>query len=163
MSGDEKKRLTRRYTDNAEAYQLYLKGRYYFDKRTTEGVRQSIGYFQEAIKKDPDYAIAYAGLANSYNPSDVVLPPRETMTKAKTAAARALEIDDSLPEAHTAQARVLLFYDWDWSGCRERTEARDQLNPNYAEAHHMYSHCLMPRAGPRNRWLRPDEPWTGSA
>ena len=77
LSGDEQKRLTKRYTDNAEAYQFYLKGRYYFDKRTTEGVRQSIGYFQEAIRKDPNYAIAYAGLANSYNPSDVVLPPRE--------------------------------------------------------------------------------------
>jgi TolB-like protein len=84
LSGDEQKRLTRRYTDNAEAYQFYLKGRYYFDKRTTEGVRQSIGYFQEAIRKDPDYAIAYAGLANSYNPSDVVLPPRETSPTAES-------------------------------------------------------------------------------
>ncbi len=143
LSGDDKKRLTRRYTDNAEAYQLYLKGRYHFDKRTTEGVRQSIGYFQEAIRKDPNYAIAYAGLANSYNPSDVVLPPRETMTKAKTAAARALEIDDSLPEAHTAQARVLLFYDWDWSGAESELNRALQLNPNYAEAHHMYSHYLI--------------------
>jgi eukaryotic-like serine/threonine-protein kinase len=144
LSGEEKKRLVRRYTDNAEAYQLYLKGRYFFDKRTTEGVRQSIGYFQEAIKKDPNYAIAYAGLANSYNPSDLVLPPRETMTKAKTAAARALELDASLPEAHTAQARVLLFYDWDWLGAESALKRAIELNPNYAEAHHMYSHCLMP-------------------
>ena len=134
LSGEEKKRLIRRYTDNAEAYQLYLKGRYYFDKRTAEGVRQSIGYFQEAIKKDPNYAIAYAGLANSYNPSDLVLPPRETMTKAKTAAARALELDASLPEAHTAQARVLLFYDWDWLGAESELKRAIELNPNYARS-----------------------------
>ena len=143
LTGDEQRRLTKRYTENIEAFQLYLKGRYYFDRRTTEGTRQSIGYFEEAIKKDPEYGLAYAGLANSYIPSDTVLPPRETIAKAKEAARKALLIDDTLAEAHTAQARVLQHCDWDSTGAEREFKRSIELNSKYAEAHHMYSHFLM--------------------
>jgi len=141
-SADEQK-LAKNYPENAEAYQLYLKGRYSFDKRTAEAVKQSIEYFQRAIQEDPNYGLAYAGLANAYNPRDAVLPPRETMTAAKMAAKMALELDGALPEAHEAQARVLLTYDWDWSGAERELKRAIELNPNYAEAHHIYSHYLM--------------------
>jgi len=141
-SADEQK-LAKNYTRNTEAYQLYLKGRYSFEKRTAEAVKQSIKYFQQAIEKDPNYGLAYAGLANAYHPRDTVLPPRETMTAAKMAAQRALELDSTLPEAHTAQARVLLSYDWDWSGAESELKRAIEFNPNYAEAHHIYSHYLM--------------------
>src|SRR3989442_6709810 len=116
LSHEEKERVTKRHTENAEAYQLYLKGRYYFDKRTPEGAKQGTECFQQAIKKDPTYALAYAGLGIAYIPSDTVLPPRENMTKARAAAKKALEIDDGLAEAHTAMARVLLHYDLEWAG-----------------------------------------------
>jgi eukaryotic-like serine/threonine-protein kinase len=143
LTGQEKELLTKHYTENTEAYELYLKGRYFFDKRTVEGVRQSKVYFQEAIKKDPNYALAYTGLANACTPSDLLLPPRESMAEAKAAARNALKIDDSLAQAHTAQSRVLLFYDWDWQGAETELKRAIELNPNYAEAHHMYSHYLV--------------------
>jgi serine/threonine-protein kinase len=143
LTGREKELLTKHYTENTEAYELYLKGRYFFDKRTVEGVKQSKVYFQEAIKKDPNYALAYTGLANAYTPSDLLLPPRETIAEAKAAARNALKIDDTLAEAHTAQSRVLLFYDWDWQGAETELKRAIELNPNYAEAHHMYSHYLV--------------------
>jgi eukaryotic-like serine/threonine-protein kinase len=143
LSGEEKKQLTKQYTASTEAFELYLKGRYYFDKRTSQGIKQSIEYFQQAIKKDPNYSLAYAGLANAYTPSDLVLPPRATMAEAKAATKSALKIDDTLAEVHTAQARVLLFYDWDWPGAETELKRAMELNPNYAEAHHMYSHYLV--------------------
>ena len=143
LAGADEQKLAKHYTTNPEAYQLYLKGHYFFDKRTTAGVKQSIEYYQQAIKEDPNYALAYAGLADAYTPSDVMLPPRETITVAKAAATKALELDETLPEAHEAQARVLLFYDWDWSGSEHHFQRALQLNPMYAEAHHVYSHYLM--------------------
>lgn len=133
----------KRYTEDPEAYQLYLKGRFYFDKRTQEGIRQSIEYYMEAIKKDPNYALAYAGLADSYVPSDVALPPRETMAKAKAAATRALELDDNLAEAHTALGRILMMYEWNWPATEKEFRRAIELNPNDPVAHHMYSHYLM--------------------
>jgi serine/threonine protein kinase/tetratricopeptide (TPR) repeat protein len=143
LSGEEKQQLTKQYTENTEAYQLYLKGRYWFDKRTPQGVKQSIEYFQQAIKTDPNYALAHAGLANAFTPSDLVLAPRETMVVAKAAARKALEIDDTLAEAHSAQARVLLFYDWDWKGAEAEFKRAIELNPNFTEAHHIYAHQLI--------------------
>jgi serine/threonine protein kinase/Tfp pilus assembly protein PilF len=125
------------------AYERYLKGRYFFDKRTAAGFRRSKEYFQEAIKKDPNYALAYAGLANACTPSDFMLLPPETMAEAKAAAKKALEIDDTLAEAHTAQARVLLFYDLDWEAAERELKGAIDLNPNYTESHHMYSHYLI--------------------
>jgi len=125
------------------AYERYLKGRYFFDKRTAAGFRRSKDYFQEAIKKDPNYALAYAGLANAHTPSDFMLLPPETMAEAKAAAKKALEIDDTLAEAHTAQARVMLFYDLDWQAAERELKRAIDLNPNYTESHHMYSHYLI--------------------
>ncbi|MFL6209565.1 MAG: protein kinase domain-containing protein [Pyrinomonadaceae bacterium] len=143
LTGAEQKQLAKNYTQNPEAYELYLKGRYFFDKRTVGGFRRSKEYFQEAIKKDPNYALAYAGLANAYTPSDFMLLPTETMAEAKAAAKRALELDNTLAEAHTAQARILLFYDLDWQGAERELKRAIELNPNYTESHHMYSHYLI--------------------
>jgi eukaryotic-like serine/threonine-protein kinase len=144
LTGDDEKRLAKRYTENSEAYQLYLRGRSDFDQRTAEGMRRAIDFFQEAINKDPNYALAYAGLANAYVPSDTAAPPRANIPKAKAAAMKALQSDDSLAEVHTAFGRVLEHCDWDWSGAEREFKLAIQLNGNYAEAHHMYSHYLTP-------------------
>jgi serine/threonine protein kinase/tetratricopeptide (TPR) repeat protein len=143
LSGEDRRQLAKYHTDNSDAYELYLKARYLFDRRTRGGVKQSIEYLQQAIGKDPNYALAHAGLANSLTPSDLVLPPRATMVQAKAAAKRALELDDTLAEAHTAQARVLLFYDWNGPAAEAELKRAIELNPKYAEAHHMHSHYLM--------------------
>jgi eukaryotic-like serine/threonine-protein kinase len=144
LSGEDERRLTKRYTENSEAYQLYLRGRYYFDQRTAEGMRLAIDSFREAIKKDSKYALAYAGLANAYISSDTALPPRDNIPKAKEAAMKSLESDDSLAQVHTALGRVLQHGDWNWPAAEREFKLAIQLNPNYAEAHHMYSHYLTP-------------------
>jgi eukaryotic-like serine/threonine-protein kinase len=144
LSGEDEQRIARRYPDNTEAYRLYLRGRYYFDQRTADGTRRSIDSFQEAIKQDPDYALAYAGLANAYVPSDTVLPPAANVVLAKSAAVKALASDDSLPEVQTAVGRVLQHCDWDWAGAERAFKRAIELDPRNAEAHHMYSHYLTP-------------------
>src|SRR5262249_50969730 len=144
VTGEDQKRNAKRYPENSEAYRLYLRGRYYFDQRTADGMKRSIDSFQEAIKKDPNYALAYAGLANAYVPSDAALPPRANVPKAKDAALRALAADDSLAEVHTALGRVLQHCDWDWAGAEREFKRAIELNPAYPEAHHMYSHYLTP-------------------
>jgi DNA-binding winged helix-turn-helix (wHTH) protein len=113
LTGDEKRRLTKRYTEDVEAYQAYLKGRYFWNKRTEEEMRKGVKYFRQAIELDPLYALAYAGLADSYNVLGIynASAPRETFPKAKAAALKALEIDDALAEAHTSLASVLQFFD----------------------------------------------------
>ncbi len=118
LTGEQKKQLGRRSTGNPEAYHAYLKGRYYGNQSTAEGLRRSIEYFQKAVESDPDYALAYAGLAECYSVLGVfgLLPPREVIPQVKTAAARALAADDGLAEAHTFLAVAGLFYDWDWTG-----------------------------------------------
>lgn len=144
LSGADKKRLTKRYTQNAEAYQLYLKGRFYWNKRTEEGLKKGIDYFQRAIDSDPGYAMAYAGLADSYNilASYSALAPRDAFPKAKAAAARALDLDDKLAEAHTSMAFVKFGYDWDWAGSEEGFRQAIALNPGYAIAHNFYAVIL---------------------
>jgi eukaryotic-like serine/threonine-protein kinase len=147
LSGSEQTRITKRYTDNPEAYELYLKGRFYWNKRTAEGVRKGLDYFQEAIAKDPSYALAYTGIADCYSLEalhiDVgSLSPSEAAPKAKEAAMKALEMDDSLPEAHTSLAFVKLNFDWDWAGSETEFKRALALNPNDAAAHHWYSHLL---------------------
>ena len=109
--------MAKNYTQNADAYQSYLKGRFYWNKRTPEGLKKGIEYFQQAIDSDPGYALAYSGLADSYNilVSYSALAPHEAFPKAKAAAARALEIDGTLAEAHTSLAFVTFGYDWDWA------------------------------------------------
>ncbi len=137
VSGEENG-LAKRYTESNEAYQLYLKGRFYWNKRTAEALTQSIGYFNQAIEKDPSFALAYAGLADCYVVPANRLPPREAMPKAKTAAIRALELDETLAEAHTSLARVLATYDWDWPGAEKEYKRAIELNPRYAVAHQWY-------------------------
>ncbi len=125
----EQQQLTRRHTENAEAYQLYLKGRYYFNKLTMDGVEKAIDYFQHAIDKDMHYALAYAGLGDSFN---YVGKPVE----AKQAVIKALDLDETLGEAHASLGFFKFIYDWDFAGAeREWKDALD-LNPNYGEAHH---------------------------
>jgi serine/threonine-protein kinase len=124
LSGEQNEALSKRPTQNTEAYQLYLKGRYFWNKRTAEGFKSGIAHFQQAIEKDPNYALAYAGLADCYN----VLgffgqdPPRETYTKGKAAATKALELDEKLAEAHASLGYDRFFYDWDWLGARREYE-----------------------------------------
>ena len=138
VSGDDKA-LAKRYTESNEAYQLYLKGRFYWNKRTAEALTKAIAYFNQAIEKDPGFALAYAGLANCYvlhhgNPQ----PPREKMPKARAAAMRALELDETLSEAHTSLARVLAVYDWDWPRAEKEFKRAIELNPRDALAHQWY-------------------------
>jgi TolB-like protein/DNA-binding winged helix-turn-helix (wHTH) protein/Tfp pilus assembly protein PilF len=136
--------LTKRYTENVEAYELYWKGRYFWNKRTEEGLRKAIEYFEQAIAKDQNYALAYAGLADSYNllGDYGYAPAKEALSKAKETALKALKIDDSLTEAHTSLAFVRAFYDWDWAGAEKEFQRAIELNPNYATAYHWYGLLL---------------------
>jgi tetratricopeptide (TPR) repeat protein len=144
LSGEEQQRLTKSYTENTEAYQLYSNGRYYWDKQTEDGTKKAIECFQQAVDKDPNYALAYAGLADSYwLVSDLYLPTKEAMPKAKAAALKAVQMDDSLAEAHTSLAAVKLYYDWDWSGAEREFQRAIQLSPNYPLAHHFYGWFLV--------------------
>ncbi len=141
LSGEERKRLTKRYTDDAEAYQLYLKGRYFWNKRTEGGFNQGIAQFKQAVEKDSNYALAYAGLADSYIGLTFYnfTAPNETMPKAKEAAMKALAIDNSLAEAHTSLAHVLMNYDWNWFEAEKEFKLSIELNPDYATAHQWYA------------------------
>jgi eukaryotic-like serine/threonine-protein kinase len=133
LSGAEQGRINKHYTDNPEAYQLYLKGVYFSNKRTEEGLRKGIDYFNQAISVDPNYALAYSGLADSYAllGNFYFIPTKEGFAKAKTAAMKAVELDDTLAEAHTSLAGSKLFYDWDWSGYETEARRAMDLNPNY--------------------------------
>jgi tetratricopeptide (TPR) repeat protein len=144
LTGEEKKRLTKRYTGNAEAYGLYLKGRYHWNKRTGEDIQKGIGYFQQAIEKDPTYALAYAGLADSYAVLSEYtgLPSSETFPKAKAAASKALEIDDTLAQAHATLASTHQSFDWDFSSADKEYRRAIELDPKYPTAHHWYSLTL---------------------
>jgi serine/threonine-protein kinase len=137
LTGTEKMRLSKRYTENAEAYQLCLKGRYYWNKRTEEGLKKSIQLFQEAIDLDPNYAHAHAGIADAYLNLGGWghLSCHEGYGRARAAAVRALEIDDTLAEGHASLAMVQKEYDWDWPAAGRSYQRALQLNPNYAVAH----------------------------
>jgi serine/threonine protein kinase/Flp pilus assembly protein TadD len=142
VSGEEKG-LAKHYTENNEAYQLYLKGRFYWNKRTGEALKKSIEFFNQAIEKDPSFALAYAGLADCYVVRLNPLPPREKMLKAKAAAMRALVLDETLAEAHTSLGRVLATYDWDWTSAEKEYKRALELNPRYAIAHQWYGGWLQ--------------------
>lgn len=135
--------LIKRYTKNAEAYELYLKGRYFWEKRLPEDMRKGIDFFIKAIEKDPDYALAHVGLANSYfflaNYS--ILPPKDVMPVAKAAVLKALEIDDTLAEAHNWLAIVKL-YEWDWQAAEREFKRAIELSPALIVAHEWYAKCL---------------------
>jgi serine/threonine protein kinase/TolB-like protein/Flp pilus assembly protein TadD len=143
LTGEEKKLLVKRYTDNTEAYRLYLKGRFCLSKTTQEGANNAIRYFRQAIAVDQSYALAHAGLADAYYMlSSNHLPPTEAMPKARAAAERALQIDDTLAEAHASLGLVKAFYDWDWAGAELEYRRAIELNPGYASAHHWYGWYL---------------------
>src|SRR5713226_5381496 len=136
--------MKKRYTENPEAHQLYLKGRYLWNRRTGETLKRAAEYFQQAIDKDPGYALAWAGLADCYAVYSFydVLPPREAAPKAKEAASKALELDDTLAEPHAALGYVKTHYEWDWAGAEREFKRAIELNPNYATAHFWYGNCL---------------------
>jgi serine/threonine-protein kinase len=142
LTGEEKQRLAKRHTENAEAYQLYLRGRYHWNRRTEEGFRRALDYFQQAIERDPNYTLSYAGLADSYALGYLPLPIGEAVPKAKAAVEKALELDDSLAEAHTTLAYLKHRFEWDWVGAESEFKRAIELNPNYATAYQWYAMYL---------------------
>jgi len=146
LTNEEQKRVAKHYTENTDAYQDYLKGRYYWNKRTGDDLKRAIDYFNQAVTKDPGYALAYAGLADCYivipNYSDV--STQEAYAKGKAAALKALELDDSLAEAHTSLGGIKSDYEWDYAGAENEVKRALTLNPNYATAHHWYAQMLSP-------------------
>ncbi len=145
LSGDEQKQLTKRYTDNSEAYRLYLKGGYHWNKWTPEDWQKAIDYFKQAIEKDPNYAPAYGWLGAAYQVqgNNGVLPPEEANAKAKQFAQRALEIDDDIDQGHYTMGAVKLFYEWDWPGVERELKRAIELNPNYVEGRMLYVYYLI--------------------
>lgn len=141
LLGKEKEAILKRYTENLEAYNFYLKGRFFTDKMTADGLRKAIDYFEQAIEQDSQYALAYTGLADSYGllGSYDYMHPKEALAKARMAASKALEIDTELAEAHTSRGFVRLFYDWDWQAAEQDFKRAIDLNPNYTPAHSWYS------------------------
>jgi TolB-like protein/DNA-binding winged helix-turn-helix (wHTH) protein/Flp pilus assembly protein TadD len=133
---------------NPDAYQAYLLGRYYWNKRTADGLAQAGKYFQQAIQQDPNYAPAYAGLSDYYAfltliGGPEILPPNQAMMQAKAAAVKAVQLDDSSAEAHASMGNILHNYDWDFETAEREFKRAIELNPNYATAHHLYAHLLM--------------------
>jgi serine/threonine-protein kinase len=147
MTEEERSRVSRRQTINAEAYQSYLRGRYHWNKRTQEGLNRSIDYFKDALEKDPAYAQAYAGIADSYNTlaRSNLLQPQEAYPKAKAAVTKALEIDETLAEAHSSLAVVKMDFEWDLPGAEREFKRAISLNPSYAGAHQWYGLLLVAR------------------
>jgi serine/threonine protein kinase/tetratricopeptide (TPR) repeat protein len=141
----EKKRLVKRHTEDAEAYRLYLQGRHHWNRWTEEGFYKAIGYFQQAIQKDPSYALACDGVADCYVLLgwNSYLPPKDAFPKARAAAMSALEIAPDLGEAHTDLAAVLWLHDWRWPEAQNEFQRSLELNPCYPTANHYYAECLM--------------------
>ena len=144
LTGEEAGRIAKRYTTNADAHHAYVRGRMFWNKRTGKDLKEAVVHFQEAIAKDPKYALAYAGLADTYSLlSDYnVARPDESYPKAKEAALKALELDGELAEAHTSLAYANMYYYWDWGEVENRFRRATALNPNYATAHQWYSEYL---------------------
>jgi len=144
LSGADEHNITKDYTANVDAYQLYLKGRYHVFKLTPPEVQKGIAYFQQAIETDPSYAVAYAGLSDAYRSLALAgeMTPNEFLPKSKAAAQKAVEIDDNLAEAHTALGATLFWYDWNWSGAEDQYKRALQLNPNSSSTHLFYAHLL---------------------
>jgi TolB-like protein/Flp pilus assembly protein TadD len=144
LSGKEKQRLTKRYTENIKAYQFYLTGRYHYAKLTPPEILASIGFYQQAIDSDPNYALAYFGLADANVAlaftADVA--SKDCLPQARASAMKALEIDESLAEAHASLAFSIASFDWDWSGAEKEAQRALALNPNSAWAHFAYAHVL---------------------
>lgn len=146
LTPQEEARLNSARAVNPEAHELYLKGRYYWNKRTPEALKKSFEYFQQAIEKDPSYGLAYAGLADAYlmlgAGEYAVLPPKEAFPKAEAAAKKALELDSALAEPHATLGYAKDVFHWDWEGTDREYKQAIELNPSYAEAHHWYGSHL---------------------
>ena len=145
LTGKEREVVAKHYTENTEAYELYMKGRYSFNKLTPEGLKKSIDYFQQATERDPGYALAFVGLSDCYSslPLNSDVPPREAFPKAKQAAARALEIDARLAEAHDSMGSISFWFDWDWAKAESHLKRAIDLNPNNPLARFNYAHLLF--------------------
>jgi DNA-binding winged helix-turn-helix (wHTH) protein/TolB-like protein/Flp pilus assembly protein TadD len=148
LTAHDRQLLARQPTNNVEAYEAYVRGIYFWNKRSAEGLRQSIRYFEHAVGKDPDYASAFAGLSDSYAlvgylGYNEILPRREAYEKARETVRRALELDEGLAEAHTALGLVQAYYDGDFAGAEESLRHAVGLNPNYGTAHFRYSLLLL--------------------
>jgi TolB-like protein/Tfp pilus assembly protein PilF len=147
-TSEDKTRLNKLSATNSEAYQLYLKGRYHTNQTTAAEVKKGIEYFQQSIDKEPSYALAYAGLADAYTALGggyQYFPPSETLPKAKAAAMKAVELDDTLAEAHAALAYAVFYADWDWPRTEREFKRAIELNPNSALSHDRYAECLKTR------------------
>ena len=149
VSGANEQAITKKHTENTEAYRLYMKGRFHWNKRTAKDLQKSIEYFQEAIALDPNFALAYAALADNYVLSSgfAISTPHESFPKAKEAALKALEIDCTLAEAHTALAYVLFNYEWNLAEAEKEIKLAIELNPNYATAHQWYGNAILLGSG----------------
>ena len=149
LTPDERSHILKRQTDNAEAYQLYLQGRYSWNQRTPRGVKKSIELFEQAVEKDPKFALAYAGLADAYNFGNIlgVLAPKESSLKAEAVAAKALALDPQLAEAHTALGLVKSHYYFDFADAQREFLKALALNPNYANAHLFYAGAYLTPMG----------------
>ncbi len=141
---EEKEQLMKRFTEDVEAYNLYLKGRYFWNKRTKESFRKAMEFFEQSIVEDPNFTLAYSGLADSYNLLGFYnfAPPKEVFPKAKEAALKALKIDDTIAEAYASLAFVQLYYDWNWKDAHENFKKAVELSPGYPTAHHWYAEYL---------------------
>jgi len=148
LTAEESGRLRRGRSVNPEAFDLYLRGRYAWNQRNVEGFRKAIEYFDQAIEKDPDFALAYSGLADCYTLLVLFGESPTGMTEAKAAAEKALQLDSTLAEAHTSLAAVRILHDWDWVGAEREFQRALELNPNFAQAHHWYGNLLL---GPEGR------------
>ena len=148
LTTDERDRFRASRTVNPDAYEAYLRGRYAWNRRDREGFRRAVEYFQQAIEKDANFALAYAGLADCYTLLALEEPGPEPMPQARAAAEKALALDDGLAEAHTSLAAVKVLADWDWAGAEKEFRRALEINPNYAPAHHWYGNILL---GPMGR------------
>jgi TolB-like protein/Tfp pilus assembly protein PilF len=149
LSGTESKGLTKQYTNNNEAYQLWLKGRFHFARRTKDEIAKSIDAFEQAVALDPKFALGYVGIAESYAvmPSYPYASPAESVPKAKAAVAKALEIDPDLPQAHTVAGMIAATYDWDWAKAEEEFKRALELDPNLAITHYRYAWTFLSPLG----------------
>ncbi|HST29794.1 MAG TPA: tetratricopeptide repeat protein [Chthoniobacterales bacterium] len=144
LTGEDQKRITKRYTQNTEAYQLYLKGRFYWNKYTEDGYRKSIELYKQAADKDPNYALAYSGIADSYSLLGElgVIVAKDVFPQAKIYAEKALTLDEELASAHLSLGIVKLYYDWDFVGAENELRRAEELDSQNAQVYHFYGHCL---------------------
>jgi serine/threonine protein kinase/tetratricopeptide (TPR) repeat protein len=156
LSGEGEQKLAKKYTDSNEAYQLYLKGLFHFANRTKADVQKAIGYFQQATKLDPNFALAYVGISQAYSmmPSYSYLSPKEAFPQAKAAAQKALELDPSLADAHGALATTFAAYDWNWVEAEREFKRAIELNPNVADIHYRYGLIYLIPAGRTGEAIR---------